>query len=147
MELDANARRDIAERELLLPCRVELRQIGRIGEEECRSSEFGKEHVEITLACYERLVLLGVTSAQRDADEVAHPLVEVCEERIGFGLDPIVADSLQQSAGDCDILRFRTSFREIIASDAITEFVIARFARKLNSFAELMLLHPDIERT
>src|SRR3546814_3696655 len=77
---------------LLLPCRVELRQIGRIGEEECRSSEFGKEHVEITLACNERLVLLGVTSAQRDADEVAHPIVEVCEERIGFGLEPIVAD-------------------------------------------------------
>src|SRR3546814_1840344 len=43
MELDANARRDIAERELLLPCRVELRQIGRIGEEECRSSEFRSE--------------------------------------------------------------------------------------------------------
>src|SRR3546814_4500629 len=89
MELDANARRDIAELELLLPCRVELRQIGRIGEEECRSSEFGKEHVEITLASNERLVLLGVTSAQRDADEVAHPIVEVCEERIGFGLEPI----------------------------------------------------------
>src|SRR3546814_12310790 len=114
MELDANARRDIAERELLLPCRVELRQIGRIGEEECRSSEFGKEHVEITLACNERLVLLGVTSAQRDADEVAHPIVEVCEERIGFGLEPIVADYLQQAAGECDILRFRTAFRELI---------------------------------
>src|SRR3546814_14566711 len=53
------------------------------------SSEFGKEHVEITLASNERLVLLGVTSAQRDADEVAHPIVEVCEERIGFGLEPI----------------------------------------------------------
>src|SRR3546814_734999 len=108
------------------------------------SSEFGKEHVEITLASNERLVLLGVTSAQRDADEVAHPIVEVCEERIGFGLEPIVADYLQQAAGECDILRFRTAFREIIGADEIIEFVIERFARKLKFFAELMLLHPEI---
>src|SRR3546814_17840224 len=115
MELDANARRDIAERELLLPCRVELRQIGRIGEEECRSSEFGKEHVEITLACNERLVLLGVTSAQRDADEVAHPIVEVCEERLGFGLETIVAYYLKQAPGECSLLLISPPFRKIIA--------------------------------
>src|SRR3546814_10561619 len=56
MEFDADARRNIAERELLLPCRVELRQVCRIREQKCRSTEFGEKHIEVPLASNERLI-------------------------------------------------------------------------------------------
>src|SRR3546814_12365408 len=80
MEFDADARRNIAERELLLPCRVELRQVCRIREQKCRSTEFGEKHIEVPLASNERLIFLGITSAQRDPDELVHTVVEVREE-------------------------------------------------------------------
>src|SRR3546814_3021231 len=85
MEFDADARRNIAERELLLPCRVELRQVCRIREQKCRSTEFGEKHIEVPLASNERLIFLGITSAQRDPDEIVHTVVEVREERVGLG--------------------------------------------------------------
>src|SRR3546814_2597950 len=101
MEFDADARRNIAERELLLPCRVELRQVCRIREQKCRSTEFGEKHIEVPLASNERLIFLGITSAQRDPDEIVHTVVEVREERVGLGVEPKVSDDLEQTAGKC----------------------------------------------
>src|SRR3546814_17562247 len=83
MEFDANARRNNAERELLLPCRVELRQVCRIREQKCRSTEFGEKHIEVPLASNERLIFLGITSAQRYPDELVHAVVYVRAERVG----------------------------------------------------------------
>src|SRR3546814_15923695 len=85
MEFAADARRNIAERELRLPCRVELQQVCRIREQKCRSTEFGVKHIEVPLASNERLIFLGITSAQRDPDEIVHTVVEVREERVGLG--------------------------------------------------------------
>src|SRR3546814_8263490 len=128
MEFDADARRNIAERELLLPCRVELRQVCRIREQKCRSTEFGEKHIEVPLASNERLIFLGITSAQRDPDEIVHTVVEVREERVGLGVEPKVSDDLEQTAGKCDILRFPTTFCTIKRANEIIEFVIERLA-------------------
>src|SRR3546814_9785441 len=66
---------------------------------------------DLPLASNERLIFLGITSAQRDPDEIVHTVVEVREERVGLGVEPKVSDDLEQTAGKCDILRFPTTFR------------------------------------
>src|SRR3546814_19786385 len=104
MEFDADARRNIAERELLLPCRVDLRQVCRIREQTCRSTEFGEKNLAVALACNGRLIFPGITSAKRDPDEIVHTILDVREERVGLGVEPKVPDELEKTAGKEDIL-------------------------------------------
>src|SRR3546814_5667525 len=100
MEFDADGRRNIAERGIQLPCRVELRQVCRLREQKCRSTEFGEKHIEVPLASNARLIFLGITSAQRDPDEIVHTLAEVREERVGLGVEPKVSDDLEQTRSE-----------------------------------------------
>src|SRR3546814_13283085 len=75
---------------------------------------------DLPLASNERLIFLGITSAQRDPDEIVHTVVEVREERVGLGVEPKVSDDLEQTAGKCDILRFPRSEERRVGKECVS---------------------------